>query len=112
MTIAPAADDKRGARRKATSATLTFVPFTTRKVRSVAVRVLDCSPHGLRFRSPRPLKKGQTICLHTRTARDEELPQKGSGALHKAFALAEVRWCREDTRAREGDGYTIGVRYL
>ena len=110
MTVAHATDDKRGARRKATSASLTFVPFTTRKVRSVAVRVLDCSPRGLRFRSPRPLKKGQTICLHTRAAHEEGLPQEGCRALLKSFALAEVRWCREDTR--EGEGYTVGVRYL
>lgn len=110
MTVAHATDEKRGARRKATSATLAFVPFTTRKVGSVAVRVLDCSPHGLRFRSPRPLKKGQTICLHTRAAQDQGAPREGCGALLKSFALAEVRWCREDIR--EGDGYAVGVRYL
>ena len=109
MTVADATADRRRERRRASSATLTFVPFTTRKVRAVAVQVLDCSPRGVRFRSPHLLKPGQTICLHTRAVRDDDPPSKSSGGLLKSFALAEVRWCPEDSR--EAVGYRIGVRY-
>mgnify|MGYP000238813111 CR=1 FL=1 len=110
MTVADATAERRRERRIASSATLTFVPFTTRKVRSVAVQVLDCSLRGVRFRSPHRLKTGQTICLHTRIAQDDDLPPESGGGLLKSFALAEVCWCREDYR--EGDAYRIGVRYL
>jgi hypothetical protein len=108
MNAAQTTDDNRQSRRFESAATLTYFPFTSRKVSSITVQVQNCSPDGLSFQSPKPLKPGQTICLHTRPVPEQALLQGEAGALLKSFALAEVRWCV----AGVGEGYSVGVKYV
>jgi hypothetical protein len=106
MTPAEAIDDTRRSNRVASTALLTYFPFTSRKKRSIVVHVLNCSPDGLCFRSPCRLRAGQTICLRSPSAKGHGHPGRPDGGILRSFALAEVRWCRND------GGCTIGVRYL
>lgn len=110
VAAAQTMDDNRLARRFVSDATLAYVPFTSRKVQTIAVDALNCSTGGLSFRSPLPLKPGQTICIHMRPTADPARPREQGGALLKSFALAEVRWS-----ARAGGlaaGYRVGVKYI
>jgi hypothetical protein len=109
MAVAEKIDDKRRARRIEDPADLAYVPFTSRKVRSTVVRVLNCSRDGLCFQSPFPLKPGQTICMRIQPAVRTRRPER-AGAFLKPFALAEVRWCRPDGDATPG--HRIGVKYI
>jgi len=110
MAVAEKIYDNRRARRIEDTAVLAYVPFTSRKVRSTVVRVLNCSRDGLCFQSPRSLKPGQTICMSIQPAVWAVCPEERAGAFIKPFALAEVRWCRPDGDPRAG--YRIGVRYI
>jgi len=110
MIVAETIHDNRRSRRiDAGAAILSYVPFTSRKTRATAVSALNCCRGGLCFQSPRSLKPGQTICVSIQPAVRTVRPEQAR-AFIKAFALAEVRWCRPD-----GDptaGYRIGVRYI
>ena len=110
MTPAQATDDNRQSRRFESAATLTYFPFTSRKVRSIPVRVLNCSRGGVSILSSKPLKPGQTICIHPQPAEVRSREQRQADALLKPFALGEVRWCHRD--AENVEGYSIGVKYL
>jgi hypothetical protein len=110
MAVLEEIHDKRHAPRFEARASLTYFPFSSRKVPSRAARILDCSPGGISFLSSRALKPGQTICLHTQLIRASHTTAPRAGALLKSFALAEVRWCSK--AAGDQEGYLIGVRYL
>ncbi len=110
MAVLEDTNDKRHAPRLETIASLIYFPFSSRKVPSRTVRVLDCSPGGISFLASRALKPGQTICLHTPSAPDASASTHRAGGMLKSFSLAEVRWCVKAGGGREG--YHIGVRYL
>jgi len=109
MAVADKIYDNRRARRIEDTAVLAYVPFTSRKVRSTVVRVLNCSRDGLCFQSPCSLKSGQTICIRIQPA-GRTVRQERARAFLKSFALAEVRWCQAGGDATLG--YRIGVRYV
>jgi len=110
MAVVEKTEDNRNAPRFETQAVLTIFPFTSRKVPARNVHVLNCSPEGVRFRTRRALKPGQTICLYPPTKTAADAPSYRAGAFFRAFALAEVRWCLSNPDDEEG--YDVGARYL
>ena len=110
MAVLEETEDNRSAPRLETRAVLTFFPFSSRKVPAFTARVSNCSPGGVSFRSGRPLKPGQTICLIRESTPAENRTGHRAAAMLRSFALAEVRWCREDPHGKEG--YRVGVKYL
>jgi hypothetical protein len=110
MTVGVTTVDKRRCRRYACDATLSYYPFTSRKVPALTAHVRDCGQGGLGFRSIRALRPGQTICLLVRFGAEATGTRCRAAERLKSFALAEVRWCRE--HRGDAQGYRIGVRYL
>ena len=110
MAVLERVDDKRRAPRLETRASLSYFPFSSRKIPSRAARILNCSRGGISFLANRSFKPGQTICLQTQISPQGSLAAHQAGALLRSFTLAEVRWCVKVAGSRER--YRIGVCYL
>ena len=99
--------EKRSSERLPHRSAISFSIFNRR--RCIDAQSLDCSTHGLKFKSTCALRPGTTICIRIKPG--QRCPPPGcylEGVT--SVGLAEVKWCR----AVEGSGatlYEVGVRY-
>ena len=96
--------EKRFNDRAEATAPIVYFPFTSLSSYKCRATVLNASEYGLCFRSPRPLKPGQCICIHTRRFVKEAVGLRN-------FSLAQVRWCAENEDGRQVD-FNIGVSFV
>lgn len=105
--------ENRTDRRYPVTVSISYFPFSSQKQPTFTANVINYSRRGLCFQSPYPLNPGQSICVRTEPSSDYFIPSNDEEARLKSFAVAEVRWCREDEYAGAmATGYNIGVRYL
>jgi len=114
MTEDSVSRKRRQSLRSAVSCVLTYSPFSSMCVPSIDAMVVNCSDHGLCFRSPYPLQKGQYIYIRARpiySGYSGPTPGSRLAVPLRSQSLARVRWCLSEPLA-DTPAYSIGIEYL
>lgn len=105
--------EKRRAMRTPFNAPIIFTRFTTRNEVKFRTKTFDCSPEGMAFELEYPLRKGDSLFIHTEYpfgAKSKFYHSRDRQCL-RITTLAEVKWCREMSGESEYN-YRVGVKYF
>jgi hypothetical protein len=96
--------------RLASNATIIFSYFSTKNWAENCSKMLNLSAGGMCFESRHSFKPGANLYICT-----EQNPETLSGIVNwdllRTSTLAQVRWCRKNTR-EDGTFYSVGIKYL